>query len=48
MAVDIARFPDPLSVGIDERDVEPQLRLRSERAGGEVVTLIEVGQLVIE
>ena len=48
MTVDIARFPDPLTVRIDEGDVEPQFRLGAQRAGGEVVTLIEVGELVLE
>ncbi len=41
VAVDVARLPDVLAVGIDEGDVHPELRLRTERAGRQVVPRIE-------
>ncbi len=30
VAVDIAGFPDVAAVGVDERDVDPELRLRTQ------------------
>ena len=48
VAVDVARLPDVLAVGIDEGDVHPELRLCTERTGRQVVPRIGVLDLVGE
>src|SRR5262249_6600727 len=48
VAVNVARFPDVLAVRIDEGDVYPELRLRTQGAGRQVVSGIEVFDLVGE
>src|SRR5262245_22680432 len=48
IAVDVARLPDVLAVRIDEGDVHPQLRLRAQRAGRQVVAGIEIFDVVGE
>src|SRR5205823_1857371 len=48
-AVGVARLPDRLvAVRAEQRHVDPQPRLRAERAGREVVASLEVGQPVVE
>src|SRR5207253_7102569 len=47
-AVDIAAFPYPLAVRTGERDIEPDLGLRTEGARGQVVSLVDVAHAVGE
>ena len=42
IAIDITGLPDVLTVGIDEGDVDPELRLGAERTGWQIVARVRV------
>ncbi len=46
--IQIACFPNPLAIGANQNDVEPELRLGTERAAWQVVSRIQIGNAVFE
>jgi len=48
LRIEVAAFPESQAIGADQRDVDPNLWLGTERTAGHIVAVVEIGDAVIE